>query len=213
MTKLRLLLATALLAIGGLSAAYGFTGSLGGSIFPLTYITQSPINLTDGFNQMLGMVNAQTAAGTNGVLNIGQAGAIVPFNTVISSNPLVEGTFENFAVASVNAAGGATVLSGVTGRTLYPSGTLSVEVTGGNASAATSVKIVCLPSGTLVATFPIAGLISAVPVSPFSSTGAIAAGPAITQGCSSGDSIAASTVGTALATSTNFLINMPYVVQ
>jgi hypothetical protein len=105
------------------------------------------------------------------------------------------------------------VLASTTGRTIYPSSALSVEVLGGNATAATSVKIVCQPSGTLVATFPVAALASAVPVSVFTSGFSIVAGPAITQGCALGDGIAASTVGTALATSTSFLINMPYTVQ
>lgn len=49
-----------------LFAAPGFSlGSLGGSAFPLTYISQNPLNGTDEFNQLLQIINAQTVSSAN----------------------------------------------------------------------------------------------------------------------------------------------------
>lgn len=66
MKKLGLLLLSAALAVAPLAKSYAVApDALGGSAFPLTFISTSPINLTDGFNQMLQIINAQCAAGSN----------------------------------------------------------------------------------------------------------------------------------------------------
>jgi len=140
------------------------------------------------------------------------SGQGIPFSVLPSGNPLVQSNFTDILTASVNAHNGYMFLSGVTGRTIYPTGlTLMVK---GTASAATSEKVLCVPSGNLLATFPIATLVDSKAVTPFSSvTGSPVPGPAMAYGCQSGDGIAISNVGTNLATTTDIYVNMPYVVQ
>jgi hypothetical protein len=60
-TKLRAGIAAVLLAASALAVApfAGASIQLGGSIFPLTFISQQPLNLVDGFNQMLSIINQQ----------------------------------------------------------------------------------------------------------------------------------------------------------
>ena len=135
--------------------------------------------------------------------------SVQTFSTIAGSNPLLFQTVENIPVASVNAAGGQVIVAGITGRTIYPAGL--IVMASGTAATATSEKIVCLPSGNLLATIPIASLVSLVPVQPFGAT--VTAGQALGQGCVAGDGIFASNVGSNLATTTDVFVNMPYTVQ
>ena len=177
---------------------------LGGSAFPLTFISQQPINLVDGFNQQLQIMAAQLAPAPGG-----PTGYVTGFSTSISGNPLLENAWDNLALASVNIS--TPLLSGIGGRTVYPND-VTIMALGGNAGGGTSVKIVCYPSALVVATFPIAALISGIPVTPYSSTGATVAGTPLASGCLAGDGVYASGVGT-LTTATGFVINMPFTVQ
>lgn len=216
MRKLKIALFSAVAALAAVVGMNAYSSiPLGGSIFPLTLISTMPINLTDAFNEMEMLVNQQTAAGTNGVLNINTASSVVTYSTALPSNPLTSTTFEDVPVASANAAGGQIVLSGVSGRTIYPG--IPVVMVSGTAATATSLKILCSPSAKLLATLPIALLVTSVPVTPFSSTSTAAAlgvpGSALGNGCVSGDSITASTVGTAMTTTTDIYVNLPFTVQ
>ena len=133
------------------------------------------------------------------------------FTTVPTQNPLTQVLDVDVTPASAGVATtGYQFLSGVASRTIYP-GQFSVMVSG-TAAGATSLLINCYPSLKKLATFPIANLVTSVPVTPSSST-AITAGAVLAQGCASGDGIAASVVGSALTTTTDIFINMPYTIQ
>lgn len=61
-----LLLLTALVGLLPFGNAFAIPpDALGGSAFPFIMISQPPINLTDGFNEMLQIINAQCAAQSN----------------------------------------------------------------------------------------------------------------------------------------------------
>lgn len=61
--QIGLVLAACLVSFG----ATAYTQPLGGSIFPLTYLSQPPLSLTDSYNQMLGLINAQVVAASGGI--------------------------------------------------------------------------------------------------------------------------------------------------
>lgn len=186
----------------------GSTGSVSGASIVGTGGTTETLPTTT--DTLAGLATSQTFTGTNGFgrINTQTQG----FTATMPGNPLMLGTFQDLPVASVNAANGQIFVSGTTGRTIYPL-QLSLMVSG-TASVATSLKVVCSPSGKLVATFPIASLISSVPISPFSSgPGAIIAGPALVNGCISGDSLYVSNVGTNLAVTTDIYPALLYTVQ
>lgn len=133
----------------------------------------------------------------------------ITFSISSASNPLLLVTSQDIPTASVNAAGGGYgFVAGTSGRTIFPSA-ITVMVSG-TASAATSLKVVCEPSGMLLATLPVGVLVTNAPVNPFVSG---TAGQALARGCASGDGVFVSTVGTNLATTTDVFVNMPYTVQ
>lgn len=134
----------------------------------------------------------------------------IPFSILPSTNPLMLDTAQTITVASVNTTGGYQFLSGVTGRTIYP-GTPTVMVSG-TASAATSVGLYC-NNGTSIGVWPIAELQSLKPITTFSSVSTVTAGTPLLQGCPSGSGIFVSVIGSSLATTTFFYVNMPYTVQ
>lgn len=149
--------------------------------------------------------------------NLAPSGTIspqgVPFSTATLGNPLLLSTVQNITLASVNTSGGYTFLKGATGRTIWPND-LTVMASG-TAAGATAVFIQCT-SGTLLASFPVAALVTNKPVSPFGSTEAGSgpvAGVAWAQGCPANDGILVSVQGSALTTTNNFYINMPYTIQ
>ncbi len=183
--------------------------SSGGSIFPLTFISSPLNNSVDEFNQLLILANAQTAQGTNGALNINTANNIVAFGTAIPNNPLVSDTFIDLPVASVNTS--TIFLSGVASRSIVPSGPFTLYASG-TAATATSLVIAC-SGGAKILTVPIAALIDGVPVGPFFSATGVVAASSLVRGCPAGQSIMASTVGSAMTTTTDIFINFPYVVQ
>jgi hypothetical protein len=131
------------------------------------------------------------------------------FNSTLTGNPLVQGFFMTVPVASANT--GQNLFASVSGRTIYPTGALTIMASG-TASGATAVTLKCVGSGTTVAKFLIASLVSNVPVGPFASAGNLA-GPALTQGCPVSDTIMVSVTGSNLATTTHLYINMPYILQ
>jgi hypothetical protein len=206
------------------AAAIGVIDQLGGSAFPLTYITQSPFNLTDAFNQMLSIISTQTVGistkypGAASIPGNGTDVSSTTFSTGVQANPLVQATVQNVVVASVNATGGFPLISGLSGRTIYPEN-VSLLPLGGSPSAATRIMIVCT-SGNILMSVPIAYLNSGISLSafyPYSST-TIATGGNLTstafgQGCASGDSVLISNVGTSVATTTSFMVNLLYTVQ
>ena len=210
----------AALLIGLAAAGLQVTGrakaaiQLGGSIWPLTYITVPEVNPTDGFNQMESLINQQAQANTYAV---NPAANVAP-----QANPLVFGTYGSFLAASVNdpnasvLTGNATLLSGVAGRTIYP-GSVTLEALGGNAAGATSIAVICYPSGTQIAQVSAIGrLLSGVPTSPFASYANINAslGTAFGSGCTVGDSVVVSAVGGGgLTGATSLLVNMLYFLQ
>lgn len=212
-----LFLAIALLALAPLTfIAKSFAtapDALGGSAFPLTFIQTSPINLVDGFNQMLQIINAQTTG-----ISVTYPGAIAepatgvdtsgtPFSASLQGNPLQLHHYDDVTLAQINSV--KTVITGATNRTVYP-GNLIVMASG-SAAGATSISLKCSVSGTVIATFPIAQLVNNVPVTAF--TSGATPGQALAKGCSSGDGIITSIAGSALTTTTDLYINLPYTVQ
>lgn len=164
------------------------------------YGYQQPFLNITAPNQISGLIPAGTIA-TQGI----------PFSTNQAGNPLLLQTSQLIGTASINAGGGTTFITGATGRTLYPSG-LTVMAVGGNATGATSVVVECT-SGNILATFPIAALVSAKPAPAFYFASAIVPGVALGDGCASGDGIFVSTNGSNLATTTGLWISLPYTVQ
>lgn len=148
-----------------------------------------------------------TASGTTRLANV--ATQSQAFSTAIAGNPLILGTLESIPVASVNAANGQVVLTGVAGRTIYPIAlTLMVN---GTAASATSEKVYCSPSTRSLGTFPVGILVSGVPVNVYSTSAT--AGIAMGNGCALNDSIYLSNVGSALTTTTILYPTLLYTVQ
>lgn len=186
--------------------------ALGGSAFPLTYINQPPINLTDAFNEMLQIINAQTVGISSNYANAatipsgGVDSSGVTFSTSLQGNPLVQSTFKNVTTAQANA--GINVLASATGRTIHVTGPISMMTAGGNAAGATDVLVKC-SGGSVIEQFPIATLLNSVPAL---SSSAIVLGSTFSRGCPSGESVQVLSSGT-LTTATSLFVNVPYVVQ
>ncbi len=215
MKKLKYLLAAiALLAIAPIAAVFAVSPiALGGSAFPLTLISTSPINLTDGFNEMLQLINAQTVG-----ISVTYSGAMAEpaggvdtsttaFSASLQGNPLDLRHYDDATLAQINSV--KTILTGATNRIVYP-GNLMVMASG-SAAGATSISLKCSVSGTVIATWPIALLTNGTVVTAF--TSGATAGSALTKGCSSGDGVITSVAGSALTTTTDLYINLPYTVQ
>lgn len=134
------------------------------------------------------------------------------FSTGQAGNPLQLMTVQNITAASVNTANGYTFVKGVNGRTIWP-GSPTVMVSG-TAAGATTVYLAC-SGGNLLASFPIAALTTNKPTNAFASTGTNSpiGGVALGQGCAVSDGVLVSVVGSALTTTTNFYVNLPYTVQ
>jgi len=173
------------------------------------------INTTTGQEYVATSVPTNAAVWTQDIGNgvIGTPTQLQTFSPVQTANPLMQIVEKDIPIASVNAANGYTFLSGVSGRTIYPVGAGMTVMASGTAAGATSVKILCATSGRLLATFNIAALVTLVPAAPFVSSANTTPGPALTQGCTSGEGIAASNVGSTLTATTDLFVNMPYVVQ
>lgn len=209
------LAALALLPFMALKSFAAAPDALGGSAFPLIFINQPPINLTDSFNQMLQIISSQTA-GLSTVYNNAIAepsGGLdtsgVPYSNSLQANPITLGTFSSYLTASANA-GTAVVLASQAGRQAFPMGGLTIMASG-TATGATSVSLECQPSHAIVATWPIAQLVDHVPVGIYASSTTVL-GSALNQGCPVANALVLSANGT-LATTTWLGFNLPYMVQ
>jgi len=180
------------------------------------YINITAPNQLDGVN-----INPNTSAAGNfttlsasGVFspNGGTATQGTVFSTVLSGNPLSFLNFQTIPVASVNSGAGQLLLSGVVNRTIFVNGVTALV--SGTASGATAVTFLCQPSGRTIGTFPVAQLVTSVPVSLYSSAGAnTIAGAAAGTGCASGDSVYISHTGSNLATTTQVYPTLLYTIQ
>lgn len=231
-TKLRVCIAAGLIAALAL-----FTGpvshaaiQLGGSIFPLAYISTPANNSVDEFNQLLALLNQQVAAfppqnqgvafsGFGGTSNLNTSVAVaLPATT--ATNPLVQTAYVDVAglgnfTSSIQNSGGYVFLQGVSGRKIVPTGTFTMYASGTTATA-TAIQVACQTSTNSLAKFPIGMLATGSVVSPFSSTGGTAGptlGSALTTGCAASDGIILTYTGSAPTTTTDYFINFPYVVQ
>lgn len=158
----------------------------------------------------------------NGV-TFGSAGSNV-YGTGFGSfaaNPLVQVAVIDVKTASVNTPVVGNLIASASGRTIYPIlGGISITATG-TAAGATNVQIACAGGtghaaplfGNAVATFPVAALVSNVPAMATFLASAITYGSASTEGCTIGDGLTISTGGSALTTTTDLFVTIPYVVQ
>ena len=133
----------------------------------------------------------------------------IVFSNSITGNPLSQVTEQDLPIASVNAS--VVILSGIANKKIYPGGGIDVMAGGGNAAGGTSIVIAC-SGGNKLATWPIATLVSGIPVNAFVSTNLMVTASAMTTGCPAGQSVMASAVGT-ITTATDFFVNMPYTIQ
>lgn len=134
------------------------------------------------------------------------------FATTTTGNPLMQMTVQQIPVASVNASGGYALISGVTGRRVYPAG-LTVMASG-TAASATRLMVVC-SGGNVIASIPIAHLVDRIAVTPFASVlGTYTlTSTGFARGCASGESVLVSNVGSNMTTTTDIFVNMPYSMQ
>lgn len=209
----------AIAGLVGLFAAAAIAASpiqLGGSIFPLTLISQAANNSVDEFNQLEILINAQVMPISGPQATINTQG--ITFSNAANGNPLMLDFYQDIAVSTNTTVNNSTTrglqfLTAQTSRTIYPG--IPVVTVSGTASAATNLTILCSPSARVVATYVVSNLISTVPNFPISAgTGqGNSVGVAMASGCASGDGVNISTGGSALATTTDVFINMPYTVQ
>lgn len=111
----------AIAALGSTTALAVAPDALGGSAFPLTFISTNPINLVDGFNEMLQIVSAQTvnaasavftrpvaiAAGSALTLNPGYNNTTIELSSATGSTvtlPAATGSGNHFRFVSTAAA-------------------------------------------------------------------------------------------------------------
>lgn len=133
----------------------------------------------------------------------------IVFSQAPSGNPLMQLSYKDIPTASVVATGGYALLSGVSGRTIYPSPGMTV-MTSGTGATGSRIIIECT-SGNILMSAPIAAMVSGIPFAPFSST-LTYAGTAFNRGCAVSDAVLVSMVG-GLTTTTDVYVNMPYSVQ
>lgn len=189
---------------------------LGGSIFPLTLINSPANNSVDEFNQLEQLIAAQVMPVSGPQSYVNTQG--INFSTAANGNPLLLTTYQDIPVSTNTTVNNSTTrgyqfLTAQTSRTIYPG--IPVVTVSGTASAATNLTILCSPSARVVATYVVSNLISTVPNYPISAgTGqGNSSGVAMASGCAAGDGVNISTGGSALATTTDVFINMPYTVQ
>lgn len=130
------------------------------------------------------------------------------FGNSLLTNPIVQSTFQSFTTASANA--GINILNSTAGRKIFPGPGLAIMVSG-TAAGATSVILQCQPSHRAFVTWPIAQLVTNVPVGIYASSATVL-GSALVNGCDAADSIFLSVNGT-LSTTSQLFVNLPYTVQ
>lgn len=90
--KLMGALVAAMALIGGFASYAAYVQPLGGSIFPLVFVTQPVVNLLDAYNEMLALINAQVmGAGTvvsppSGRLTLNSTVAVPIADVALTSN-------------------------------------------------------------------------------------------------------------------------------
>ncbi len=152
-----------------------------------------------------------TTLGATGAVALSSAStfsAPITVSTSLTGNPLVQASYQNITTASANAT--TPVLASVAGKTIHVVGGGITIMASGTAATATDVTLKC-SGGTIIARFPIAVLVNALPVGPYYST-VITRGAALTQPCAASEAVMISSTG-ALATTTNLFVNIPYFVQ
>lgn len=219
-------LAVALASLGGVAYATSPI-ALGGSAFPLTLISTSPINLVDGFNEMLILINQQTVgisavytrAMTEPTGGADTSGTI--FSTTLQQNPLEQVShttaFVSTTGVNLNNTTYYTILASQSGRTIYPLINTTIMVSG-TAATATSIVLECSGTnsagGTVIATWPISALVTNVPVPAFTSPAlSVTSGTPMVNGCPSGQGIFMSVVGSQITTTDYVYLNLPYAIQ
>ncbi len=228
--RFRSLLAGAAVALASVIGVNSFAASpisSGGSIFPLTFISQPLNNSVDEFNQWLILANSQLVGLSTvyaGAVTIPPAGVDtsgVVASSNIQQNPLMQMALVKALVSNNTggfySTGFYTVLASQSGRTIYP-GIGTTIMASGTAAGATSIVLECSGAtsggGTVIATIPIADLVSLVPVPIFLSGATLNnVGAPVATGCPSGQGIFMSNVGAQLTTTTYIYLNMPYTVQ
>jgi hypothetical protein len=204
--KFKKLLIGTMASLAALASVAYASIPLGGSIFPLTYITQPPINLTDAFNEMLALVSQQTvgiSTAYSGAMTVPTSGidtSGVTFSTSIQGNPLMQDSRASTLVstAGLNSTGTTMLIASEAGRTIYPA---SVTImASGTGATATGLAIEC-SDGTLIASWPVALLTNLNPINSYSST-AVARGSALARGCPVATAVVLSNVGTNITTTT-----------
>lgn len=220
------------LALGGVVSYAAYTAPLGFSIFPYTPVTQPVTNLTDTVNELLALINSQVAAfppqnqgtqfsGFGGVtnLNLNSTGA-TPATT--GANPIVQDMYVDVAglgnfTSTIENSGGYVMLQGVTGKKIFPVGAGPTIMTSGTTATATSIDIDCQTSSNKIVKFPIA-LLTTQSVVGIMTSGGLGNGGAVPQvglmnGCAAGDGVILTYTGSAPTTTSDYYINMPYIVQ
>lgn len=222
--KLRALLAGGALALASILGFGAFAASpipLGGSIFPLIYINQNPINLVDAFNEMESLI-AQQVVGISitypGALSVPTSGVDtsgVSFSSSIQGNPLVQYSRSDVPtdvlVSGLTSSAMTTLIASETGRSIYPLDAITIMASG-TAATATGVALEC-SGGTFIASWPIAALVNNVPVGLYTSGTVNALGSPFANGCPSGQALMVSNVGANLTTTTHLYVNAAYSVQ
>lgn len=209
-----------MVAIAGLLASAAAYASipLGGSIFPLTYISQSPTNLTDAFNEMEALISQQVVGLSTvytGAISVPSAGTDTSgttFSASIQGNPLVQSNFTATAPGTaLNSQVTTLLVASEAGRTIYPTG-VTIMVSG-TAGTATGLAIECT-DGRLIASWPIANLVDQLPIQgSYVSSTLTWAGAGLGKGCVAGKGIMLSDVGGTITTTTLVYTTVNYTVQ
>lgn len=176
--------------LAGLGTSQTFTGTE-------TFSSTTIFNNVPTFNSAISM----QAAGINTFGSV--------FGNTLTANPITQTVF--FSATATQANAGINILSSASGRTIVPTGAVTIMVSG-TAATATSVVLECQPSHRIFVTWPIANLVDRIPVGIYASSTTVL-GSALNNGCNASDSIQLSVNANNLATTTQLFINLPYVVQ
>lgn len=147
---------------------------------------------------------AKTSGGSTDVSGI-------VFSSALTGNPLVQSNFTDVTVStSLSNASTATIVASTAGKKIYPTG-VTIMVSG-TAATATALALEC-SDGTLLASWPIAELVTNVPVGVYASSAGPTLGAALGKGCTASTGILLSNVGTSITTTTHVYTNVQYTVQ
>lgn len=137
----------------------------------------------------------------------------VAFSTAQTGNPLLQMTSKHLVVSTdLTSTATTTILASAAGKTLY-FGQPTIMVSG-TAAGATAIALEC-SDGTLVASWPIADLVSLVPMGVaihVSTQSAITKGAGLIN-CPASTALVLSNVGANITTTTDIYVNVPYTVR